>query len=29
MEIEQLAAERPEFGEDLRAWLKDFVAENC
>lgn len=24
-----LAAERPEFGEDLRAWLKDFVAENC
>ena len=24
-----LAAERPEFGDDLRAWLKDFVAENC
>lgn len=24
-----LAAERPEFGNDLRAWLKDFVAENC
>ena len=24
-----LAAERPEFGGDLRAWLKDFVAENC
>lgn len=23
-----LAAERPEFGDDLRAWLKDFVAEN-
>ena len=23
------AAERPEFGDDLRAWLKDFVAENC
>lgn len=24
-----LAAERPEFGDDLRAWLKEFVAENC
>lgn len=24
-----LAAERPEFGDDLRAWLKDFIAENC
>ncbi|WP_294650815.1 UTP--glucose-1-phosphate uridylyltransferase GalU [Rothia mucilaginosa] len=24
-----LASERPEFGDDLRAWLKDFVAENC
>ena len=24
-----LAAERPEFGDDLRAWLRDFVAENC
>ena len=24
-----LAAERPEFGDDLHAWLKDFVAENC
>lgn len=24
-----LAAERPEFGDDLRAWLKDFVSENC
>ena len=24
-----LAAERPEFGDDLRAWLKDFVAESC
>jgi UTP--glucose-1-phosphate uridylyltransferase len=24
-----LAAERPEFGDDLRTWLKDFVAENC
>lgn len=24
-----LAAERPEFGDDLRVWLKDFVAENC
>ena len=24
-----LAAERPEFGDDLRAGLKDFVAENC
>ena len=24
-----LAAERPEFGDDLRAWLKDFVAANC
>ena len=24
-----LATERPEFGDDLRAWLKDFVAENC
>ena len=24
-----LAAERPEFGDDLCAWLKDFVAENC
>lgn len=24
-----LAAERPEFGDDLRAWLKDFVTENC
>lgn len=24
-----LAAERPEFGDDLRAWLKGFVAENC
>ena len=24
-----LAAERPEFGDDLRAWLKDLVAENC
>ncbi len=24
-----LASERPEFGDDLRAWLKEFVAENC
>lgn len=24
-----LASERPEFGNDLRAWLKEFVAENC
>ena len=24
-----LAAERPEFGDDLCAWLKEFVAENC
>lgn len=24
-----LAAQRPEFGDDLRAWLKEFVAENC
>lgn len=24
-----LAAERPEFGDDLRSWLKDFLAENC
>ena len=24
-----LAAERPEFGDDLRALLKEFVAENC
>ena len=24
-----LAAERPEFGDNLRAWLKEFVAENC
>lgn len=24
-----LASERPEFGDNLRAWLKDFVAENC
>ena len=24
-----LASERPEFGDDLRVWLKEFVAENC
>ena len=24
-----LASERPEFGDDLRAWLKEFVVENC
>ena len=24
-----LAAERPEFGDDLRAWLKEVVAETC